>query len=306
MPPSLYPTAVYGAPPLALAPAVSTALQTSPLFPGAASLEACGERELSDLTMLAPSGTLERRYALAQGLRCLKPGAPLISMAVKDRGGSRLGRELEAFGCTVAESAKSHYRICRCERPKAVPGLEQALAEGGPQWVEALGLWSQPGVFSWDRIDPGTSLLLHALPEMTGRGADLGCGIGYLARAILASTKVQRLSLLDIDRRAIGAARRNIDDSRAELHWADVNAPDLDLGGLDFVVMNPPFHGAGTEDRTLGQRFIQRAGQVLRKGGVCWLVANRHLPYEAVLASTFARVEVKAQQGGYKVFEARR
>jgi 16S rRNA (guanine1207-N2)-methyltransferase len=39
---------------------------------------------------------------------------------------------------------------------------------------------------------------------------------------------------------------------------------------------------------------------------VCWLVANRHLPYEAVLGEVFAKATVVVEQGGYKVFEARR
>ena len=100
------------------------------------------------------------------------------------------------------------------------------------------------------------------------------------------------------------AARRNLDDPRAELHWADVR--HAELGELDFVVMNPPFHDGGGEDRALGQAFIQRAAAALRKDGVLWLVANRHLPYEAVLGQAFARVTLKAEQGGYKVLEARR
>ena len=78
------------------------------------------------------------------------------------------------------------------------------------------------------------------------------------------------------------------------------------LTGLDFVVTNPPFHDGGTEDRELGKAFIRCAASALRKGGALWLVANRHLPYEPVLASAFARVDVRREQGGYKVFEARR
>ena len=75
---------------------------------------------------------------------------------------------------------------------------------------------------------------------------------------------------------------------------------------LDFGVITPPFHDGGGEDRALGQAFIQRAAATLRKDGVLWLVANRHLPYEAVLKDAFARVTSNAEQGGYKVFEARR
>jgi 16S rRNA (guanine1207-N2)-methyltransferase len=70
--------------------------------------------------------------------------------------------------------------------------------------------------------------------------------------------------------------------------------------------MNPPFHDGGTEDRALGVSFIRRAAEMLRTGGSCWLVANRHLPYEAELKPLFKRVIVIAETGGYKIFEARK
>jgi 16S rRNA (guanine1207-N2)-methyltransferase len=75
-------------------------------------------------------------------------------------------------------------------------------------------------------------------------------------------------------------------------------------GGLDFIVMNPPFHDGGAEDRRLGQAFIKKAAEMLRKGGVLWLVANRHLPYEAELKEAFKRVNPVGDGGGYKLFEA--
>jgi 16S rRNA (guanine1207-N2)-methyltransferase len=68
--------------------------------------------------------------------------------------------------------------------------------------------------------------------------------------------------------------------------------------------MNPPFHDGGSEDRALGVAFIQSAAQMLHRGGTCWIVANRHLPYEAELAGHFAPVRVLAQEAGFKVFEA--
>ena len=76
------------------------------------------------------------------------------------------------------------------------------------------------------------------------------------------------------------------------------------LNGLDFVVMNPPFHNAGSEDKKLGQAFIQSAANILRPGGACWLVANRHLPYEAALTSAFKSVRLDFESGGFKIYEA--
>jgi 16S rRNA (guanine1207-N2)-methyltransferase len=73
---------------------------------------------------------------------------------------------------------------------------------------------------------------------------------------------------------------------------------------LNFVVMNAPFHDGGAEDRSLGQSFIKRAADSLKIGGSAWIVANRHLPYEAMLNALFKRVTTVVSEEGYKVFEA--
>jgi len=301
------PEGVYGIPPAELAAVPQEAIQFSPLIPGSSSLEDQSEGTLSRITMVAPPGTVERRYTLALALKALASDGGLTVLAPKDRGGSRLRKEMASFGCAVSETARRHYRICTCERPPVLQGIDEALAEGKPRLVEEVGLWAQPGVFSWNRIDPGSALLERHLPTLAGRGADLGCGIGYLARAVLASPKVEHLTIVDIDRRAVEAARRNIEDIRADLMWADVrNLKPEQLGRIDFVVMNPPFHDGGAEDRSLGQNFIRKAAEVLRPGGLCWLVANRHLPYEGVLTSAFKRVALKAEAEGYKIYEAQK
>ena len=54
----------------------------------------------------------------------------------------------------------------------------------------------------------------------------------------------------------------------------------------------------------VGQRFIAVAAAALRPGGSMWLVANRHLPYEAVLKERFGLVKTAAEGNGYKVIEA--
>jgi 16S rRNA (guanine1207-N2)-methyltransferase len=295
---------VYGFPPAVLAEVPADARQASPLVPGSIALEEASD--LDAVVMLAPPGTQERRYTLALALTALKPDGVLTALAPKDKGGSRLGADLAAFGCEVDETSKRHHRICTVRRPASPSGLAEAIAQGAPRLVESLGLWSQPGVFSWDRIDPGTALLSSRLPPLKGRGADLGCGLGVLAHTVLADPAVSDLAMIDIDRRAVEAARRNVDDPRARFHWADATGTEPVLADLDFVVMNPPFHDAGAEDRGLGQAFIRRAAAVLRPGGACWLVANRHLPYESVLASAFKSVRLDIEASGYKVYEARR
>lgn len=300
-------TGVYGLPPSDLADVPREAIQFSPLMPGAAGLDKQPAGSLDAITLLAPPGTIERRYALALALRALKDGAPLTALAPNDRGGTRLRKELEAFGLEVNEISKRHHRIATTTKVTGIDDIiAQVIADGGPRFDDEIGLWTQPGVFSWDRLDPGTHMLIEHLPVLEGRGADFGCGIGILARAVLASDAVTGLTLVDIDRRAIECAEHNLDTPRAKFLWHDLRDPHPALTNLDFIVMNAPFHDAGQEDKGLAQAFVRRAAESLRKGGVCVMVANRHLPYEGVLKPLFKAVTPVIEQGGYKIYEARK
>lgn len=292
---------LYGRPPLVFDPP-GHAIQTSPLIPGTTSLEDVPPASADALTLLAPPGVLERRYVLALALRALKPGGRLDVMAPKDKGGSRLKKDLAGFGVAGTETAKAHHRRIELLRPETIDGLETTIAEGGLRQVEG-GVWTQPGVFAWDRVDAGTALLAEHLPALSGAGADLGCGYGALSRVVLRSPAVMSLRLIDLDRRAVTAARRNIDDPRVSFEWADARALTT-RDELNFIVSNPPFHDGGAEDKRLGQGFIRQAASMLKRGGVAWIVANRHLPYEAELNAAFKRVKPIVDRGGYKVFEA--
>lgn len=293
--------AVYGAPPVELVDVPREAVQTSPLVPGATSLENLPDASLEAFVIAAPPGTIERRYVLAQALRALRPGGDLIALAPKDRGGRRLKAELESFGCEVEDEGRRHARISRCERPEHPENLQDAIAEGALREA-APGVWTQPGVFSWDRLDPGSERLLEHLDGLSGVGADFGCGLGVLSRRALRSPDIQSLTLVDIDGRAIAAARRNVTDPRALFIHGDVRTTPLE--GLNFVIMNPPFHAGGQEDRGLGQGFVRKAAASLRRGGRLFMVANVDLPYEALLVELFSRVTPLEKGGGFKLFEA--
>lgn len=293
---------LYGRPPAVFDPP-SDALQTSPLIPGATALEDVAPGSVDLVVIYAPPGALERRAVLAHALRALKPGGRLDAMAPKDKGGARLKKELEGFGLSVMDEPRAHHRRCHATVDAPPAGLNEAIEAGAARRVSDTGLWSRPGVFAWDRIDAGTAMLAGLLPPMKGAGADLGCGVGVLSLAVLTSTAVTKLSGIDLDRRAVEAARLNVTDPRATFEQADARTLAA-AGDLDFVVMNPPFHDGGQEDRHLGQAFVRKAADLLKKGGTLWMVANRHLPYEADLSAAFRRVRVVDESAGYKVFEA--
>ena len=168
------------------------------------------------------------------------------------------------------------------------------------------GFVTRPGVFSADGVDPGSALLAAYLPaDLKGKGADLGAGWGWLAAQVLRRAAVKALHLIEAEADALDCARQNITDPRAAFHWADATKfrPEA---VLDFVVMNPPFHVGRAADPALGAGFIRAAAKMLHPAGRIYVVANRTLPYEEALRSTFAIVNPIALGGGFKVLSAAR
>lgn len=165
------------------------------------------------------------------------------------------------------------------------------------------GFRTGPGVFSADGIDPASALLAKALPALKGRVADLGAGWGFLSSGILQNAGVTHLDLVEADHVALTAARHNLADPRAAFHWADATTWRAEAP-LDAVVMNPPFHTGRAGDPGLGKAFIAAAARALSPQGKLWLVANRHLPYEAELEARFRGVQELEGTRSFKLYLA--
>ncbi len=251
-------------------------MQLSPLVPGSASLEDLAPASAAGMIIAAPPATAERRRVLALALRALRPGGAADRHGRQGEGRlapvqGAAGLRLRRRGGRPPPPAHLPHAAPR-ERPS---GSTRPSPAGGCNASTRSACGPSPACSAGTGSIRAAALLIAALPALSGAGADLGCGVGLLAqRGAGPAQGDERLDLVDIDRRAVEAARRNIDDPRARFHWADARIAPL-LDGLDFVVMNPPFHDGGVEDKALGQAFIRRAHQVLRKGGRLWLVANR-------------------------------
>ncbi len=169
------------------------------------------------------------------------------------------------------------------------------------------GFTTVPGVFSADGVDPASRMLLEHLPDNLGpRVADLGAGWGYLAAHLLRDRPgIETLYSVEADHAALDCARTNVTDPRAQFIWSDARiwTPPTPMSS---VVMNPPFHTARAADPALGQAFIANAARILSGSGRLWLVANRHLPYEATLTNLFRDVSELGGDSRFKVLHAQR
>lgn len=248
-----------------------------------------------------PRSKSAARAEIAAAARLLEQGGKLWIDGQKTDGVDALLKEMRSLIAIDEVHSKAHGKIF-CITPSDGDWLP-------PEWTAqpatvVPGFVTRPGVFSADGIDPGSALLAQSLPErLPTRLVDLGAGWGWLAAQALAHPGVEVIHLVEASHPALESARDNINDPRAEFHWAD--ARDFRLSEpVNGVIMNPPFHESRSADPKLGAAFIAAAAGLLTGAGRLWMVANRHLPYESVLREHFSQVAEIAGDNRYKIFEA--
>lgn len=241
---------------------------------------------------------------------CARSNGLVIVDGVKTDGIDSIYKDIRKRVTVLGQLTKAHGRIFWFDGG-ANDATDDFADWQAPKDQMADGYHTAPGVFSADAIDPASRLLADALPKRPGRHvADLGAGWGYLSARMLAGDPgIETLDLVEADHAALICARANVTDPRARFrirfHWADA----LDWAApapVDGVVMNPPFHTGRSADPSLGRGFIATASRILVPGGTLWMVANRHLPYEAAMAEQFADVQEIAGDTRFKVLRARR
>lgn len=150
------------------------------------------------------------------------------------------------------------------------------------------------GVFSGDRLDVGTAVLLDAVPEPpeTGELLDLGCGWGPIATTLALRSPAARVWAVDVNARALSLVERNAE----LLSISNITAasPELvpDDVRFDVIWSNPPIRIGKAELHALLERWIPR----LAPGATAWLVVQKHLGADSLLrwlAERFEAFDVK-------------
>ncbi len=247
---------------------------------------------------------------IAQSLSHLKENGLLIVAAANDAGGKRLEKWMAEFGLTVTSLSKSKCRVSwAVKKDVQADIIDQYIKLGAPQSVDMKGesYLTQAGIYGWNKIDRGSKILTENLNDsLKGKGADFGCGYGYLSRTVVTQYDgIQDFYALEADYQALECARINLKDyGHVHFEWLDITQSQSLPHNLDFIIMNPPFHDGKKADNTIGQKFIMVAHKCLRKKGTLYMVANAHLPYEKILNQNFESVEKLAEEEGFKVYKA--
>ncbi len=267
------------------------------------------EKKYPTVLLLPPPQRDETRALFALALESVEDDGLVVVSMQNDAGAKSGESDLRKLAPEVQSLSKNKCRVFWAKKRNIDQELMQNwLALDRPHLIESTGLISRPGVFAWDRIDIASKLLSEHLPvDLSGYGADLGAGNGYLTHFVLSQWEsVKSMDIYEAEARSLECARLNLApfETRVGLRylWRDVTAGIE--GPYDFIISNPPFHLGREEARALGQSFIEVAAKSIKPNARFYMVANRHLPYEASLEKHFSKFSVLAMHDGFKVFEA--
>ena len=257
-----------------------------------------------------PRAKEEQAMAAHAALSVLAPAGRLIVYGGNEEG-IRSSVAMLARFCGEVEtlSARGHGRVLAVHRPADLSSIRGALSSWRTTTRVVIGdiarPWvSYPGVFAAGRIDPATRLLIGVLPALP-RGArllDFGCGSGLIGASALAQMPGVSLDMLDNDTVALAAARENVAEGRPILAARLADAP----AGYDAILSNPPLHRGIAEDHRSLDELITEAPRHLTARGVLQIVVQRRVGVLPLLQQRFARVDVAAQNEGYRVVRAER
>ncbi len=165
---------------------------------------------------------------------------------------------------------------------------------------------SDTGVFSGDRLDAGTGVLLDRGPGPAGDVLlDLGCGWGPLTVALGLRRPAATVWAVDVNVRALALTRTNADSAGigGRVHVADPDDVPADVT-FDEIWSNPPVRIGKPALHELLARWLPR----LRPDGRALLVMSRNLGADSLAVWLTAErygVERLASARGFRVLSVR-
>ena len=170
---------------------------------------------------------------------------------------------------------------------------------------ETLRFITDAGVFSRGEMDFGTDVLLRSLPDpMAGRTLDIGCGWGAIGVTVGKRYPECRLTLCDINERAVDLSRKNAENNGVRAEIVQSDGLSNVSGTFDCILTNPPIRAG----KQVIYAIFAEAAKRLKENGSMYLVIRKQQGADSAvkyLKTLFAHVEVIEKSGGFHVIRCR-
>ena len=134
-------------------------------------------------------------------------------------------------------------------------------------------LYSDNGVFSKDKFDYGTRLLLDSIDisKLSGNVLDLGCGIGVVGIILGTINKNINIDMIDINDRALSLVRDNLTLNKVKANVFSSDVYSNVNKKYDYIITNPPIR-AGKE---VVRKFLLGGYDYLNDNGILYFVMRK-------------------------------
>lgn len=169
---------------------------------------------------------------------------------------------------------------------------------------------SANGVFSAERLDKATRILLDEvpLPPASGNALDIGCGWGPIALSLALHSPELKVWAIDVNERALDLTRRNAELLGCSNLVAGTAAVVPEEVRFDVIWSNPPIRIGKAELDALLATWLPR----LALGGSAWMVVGKNLGADSLqrrladLLGTDFSVHRHSTSGGFRILRVDR
>lgn len=167
-----------------------------------------------------------------------------------------------------------------------------------------LELITDAGVFSKNRVDFGSNLLINSIPQVTGKILDLGCGYGVIGISLSHLNPSAEVTMIDINERAVELTNRNIKLNNIKNAIAlQSDGFEKVVGNFDVIVSNPPIR---TGKKVIYPLFEQSINYLNPNGSIYLVIQKKQGAKSAFdkLESIYGNCEVINKDAGYWILKS--
>lgn len=187
-------------------------------------------------------------------------------------------------------------------------------SESNPETWEAIlrgerfQFTTDAGVFSKDRVDYGSQVLINAMNTETfpeGSLLDIGCGYGPIGLALAKSNPDRKIEMIDVNERAIALAKNNAEVnqiSNANIYKSNL-FEQVERKSFAGIVTNPPIRAG----KKTVHAILEQAFDYLQPQGTLTVVIQKKQGASSAknkMEETFGNVERIALDKGYWILQS--
>ncbi len=168
-----------------------------------------------------------------------------------------------------------------------------------------LSFTSDLGVFSKDRVDFGTNVLLNSLPDLKDVKSmlDVGCGVGVIGICVNKAYHDIKVMMVDVNDRCVSLANKNALSNHVNAKAINSNLYEKVEDKYDLILSNPPIRAG----KKVVFGVVEEAKDHLNEGGKIIVVIQKKqgaASLEKRMEEVFKNVEVINKEKGYFIIQS--